>query len=79
VYTDKTNEQLIEILEELKQENEDLKSEIQTAKSDSKDYDSAILNNEKVVEKAFYAGFTEGSRTLDPLKPWLNYRMEARL
>tara|TARA_R110000823_G_scaffold314099_1_gene442499 strand:- start:216 stop:458 length:243 start_codon:yes stop_codon:yes gene_type:complete len=77
-YENKTNEELIELLDELKQSNESLRDEIKTASSDNKDYDRAILELTTTAEKSFYAGRCSNLK-VTPLKAWLNYKMEERL
>ncbi len=79
-YENKTNEELIELLEERDQSVSDLQEEISDSESDSRDYDAAILKLSTIAESSFYAGI-ESSRniTLTPIKAWLNYKIGERL
>ena len=74
-------EQQLEIkterIQELEQEVEDQSDEITNTKSNQQCYDDAILENETVAEKAFYAGVECDKGSV--LRGWLNYKMEARL
>ena len=82
MYSNKSNEELIELLEELNQANHDLKTEVRDSAIDSRDYDRAILQLETVAEKSFYAGFECGINkeiVMTKMKAWLNYKMEARI
>ena len=89
MYSNKWNEELIELLEERDEHIDELdckledvigfEEEVSDLQNQIDDFNSSLGDREEVSEKAFYAGFTEGSRTLDPLKPWLNYKMEARI
>lgn len=77
-YENKTNEELIELLEELNQSNEDLREEITNTASDNNDYDLAILQLETIAEKSFYAG-RDSNLNLTPLKAWLDHKVGERL
>ena len=77
-YENKTKDELIELLDELKQSNSDLKNELRDVAIDNKDYDRAILELTTTAEKSFYAGRCSDSKVTQ-LKAWLNYKMEERL
>tara|TARA_R110002096_G_scaffold66306_2_gene161393 strand:+ start:1472 stop:1705 length:234 start_codon:yes stop_codon:yes gene_type:complete len=74
----KTKEELVDIIDELKQSNETLKDDVQTASSNNNDYDKAILELSTIAEKSFYAG-RDSDLNQTPLKSWLNYKMEERI
>ena len=74
----KTKEELIDIIDELKQSNESLKDDVQTASSNNNDYDKAILELTTIAENSFYAG-RDSDLNQTPLKSWLNYKMEERI
>jgi len=83
MYDNKTNEQLVELLEERDQKIEEVEQSLTeeqeslvSAYNDlSRLHEIDDFDESAFAEKAFYAGFTEGSRTLDALKPWLNYKI----
>tara|TARA_R110000772_G_scaffold45257_1_gene103812 strand:+ start:61 stop:300 length:240 start_codon:yes stop_codon:yes gene_type:complete len=77
-YENKTNEELIELLEEENQSNEDLRYEIKSISSDNNDYDVAILELATIAEKSFYAG-RDSDLQSTPLKAWLNYKIGERI
>jgi len=77
-YENKTNEELIELIDELKQSNNDLKTELRDTAIDNKDYDKAILELSTIAEKSFYAGRGSDLKSTQ-LKSWLNYKMEEML
>ncbi|NRA79367.1 MAG: hypothetical protein HRU18_14260 [Pseudoalteromonas sp.] len=77
-HENKTNEELIDLIDELKQSNESLRDEIRTASSDNNDYDKAILELSTIAEKSFYAGRDSDLKSTQ-LKSWLNYKMEERI
>ena len=77
-YENKTNEELIELLEEENQSNEDLRDEIKSISSDNNDYDVAILELATIAEKSFYAG-RDSDLQSTPLKAWLNYKIGERI
>lgn len=77
-HENKTNEELIELIEELKQSNHDLKTELRDTATDNKDYDKAIKDLATIAEKSFYAGRDSDLKSTQ-LKSWLNYKMEERL
>ena len=87
-YENKTNEELIELLEskderindleECEQSCEELESEIRCMSSDGNDYDKAIKELATIAEKSFYAGRNSDLKSTQ-LKSWLNYKMEEML
>lgn len=82
---DKTNEELIELLEERDQTISDLRDELKSDAADVRDYDKAILEVESIAEKSFYNGYKFGKDaglghyTGNPydsnLRAWLNYKI----
>ena len=94
MYSGKTSEELIELLEardeeieELEckaQSIEDLEDEIRTLSNEIAEHDESLSDREEVSEKAFNAGYDacdsdcKGSY-IGKLKRWLNFKMEARL
>ena len=86
-YENKTNEELIEILEErdeeieqLESRNDDLENEVDTLSSDLSSLEAEMVHSddeEGIAEKAFNAGFEAKSE--NQFQAWLNYKVEARL
>ncbi len=93
MYSDKTNDELIELLEtkdeeieELEyktQSIEDLEDEVTTLSNEIAGYDESLSDREQVSEKAFNAGYdacdSDSKAYIGKLKQWLNFKMEARL
>jgi len=79
-YENKTNEELIELLEERDQKAEELSSELKEAIQAVAFTSYCEVDSSENIEKSFYAGL-ESSRNLTqtPLKAWLNFKMENRL
>ena len=87
-YENKTNEELIELLEakddeiselqETEQNIEELTDVISDYQSQEEDYNLALADREQVSEKSFYAGRISDQK-LTPLKAWLNHKIEERL
>jgi len=88
-YENKTNEELIDLLEakdkeisdlqENEQNIEELTDEISDYESQQEEYNEALSDREQVSEKAFYAGFKSAENKELVVKSWLNYKIEARL
>lgn len=88
-YENKTNEELIELLEardetineleEYEQSCDDLQDENRDLQNIIDEYDSAVSDREKVSESAFFAGHHEGLNGNQALKSWLNYKIRARI
>jgi hypothetical protein len=84
-YENKSKEELIELLEELQQENKDLKEEIKSNSDDNKCYEDAISYNETRSERVFYSGYKSGKdaglayhtgNTYESnIKAWLNFKI----
>ena len=89
IWLTKTNEELIELLEERDEEIEELESctshiddledEIATLTSEINDYDESLSCREEVSEKAFYAGYNTIKKPENSIKAWLNFKVENRL
>jgi len=77
-YENKTNEDLIELLEERDQLIDDFHDEIASDAADAKDYDRAIKDLSTIAEKSFYAGRDSDSNST-PIKAWLNYKIGERI
>ena len=88
-YENKTNEELIELLEAKDEEIEeleaneqncsDLEEENATLQSQIEDYDESLCDREEVSELAFNAGYEAKENNQDQLRGWLNYKVGARL
>jgi len=88
-YENKTNEELIDLLEakdeeiNTLQENEqsidDLVDEIRDYENQQEAYNDALVDRERVSEKAFYAGYDAYKPDDSKVKAWLNYKIEARI
>ena len=88
-YENKTNEELIDLLEakdeeiNTLQENEqsidDLVDEIRDYENQQEAYNDALVDRERVSERAFYAGFKAAENKSTALKSWLNHKVEVRL
>lgn len=90
--SDNEIKELKEVIEDLEEELETVKQlltetvdEVESMESDSRDYEDAVLEHEGVAEKAFNSGYRSGcvngfiSEDNNPLKSWLNYKIEAKL
>ena len=87
-YTDKTNEELIELLEDKQETINQLEGELEEAKEDAAESFSEmeevvessfdIQQQEELAEKSFYAG-RESDLSLTPLRAFLIFKLEARL
>ena len=86
-YENKTNEELIELLEEKDEEIQQLECKADDLEMEQADYVNEIESmtecsidkqeQEELAEKSFYAGlYSSRNLTLTPLKAWLNYKME---
>lgn len=85
-YENKTNEELIELLEEKDREIENQKDRIEDLKTDCKDYRIQVSDykdleeeRESITEHAFNAGYDSCCTGSEQLRGWLNYKMEVRL
>ena len=88
-YENKTNEELIELLEskdeeieqfeENHQSIEDLESDNQDLQNVIDDYNSSLSDREEVSEAAFKSGHKSGLDNEALLKSWLNYKIGARI
>lgn len=89
-YENKTNEELIELLEakdeeiNILQENEqnaqELTDEISDYESQVEEHNEALADREQVSEKAYYAGFDDAkNEKLSSIKGWLNFKVEQRI
>jgi len=80
----KSIEELQERIEELEQECSELQDDLaghndELSNREQEGYDMAMLEMEKKIEHAFYAGYKTITKPMNDLKPWLNYKMEQRL
>ncbi len=89
-YENKTNEELIdllderdeeiEVLEQCKMEIDALEDEVTLRQSQIDEHDESLSCREEVSEKAYYAGFNDANNTtLSNIKGWLNFKVENRL
>jgi len=88
-YENKTNEELIELLEardkkleqieENDQSIEELEDENRDLQNIIDDYNSSLSDREKVSEAAFDAGYEAKENNEAKMKAWLNYKIGARL
>ena len=88
-YENKTNEELIELLEakdeqicdfeENEQHCSDLEDENRDLQNVIDDFNSALSDREEVSEAAFFAGHNDGLNGNQALKSWLNYKIGARI
>lgn len=88
-YENKTNEELIELLEakdeEIQQQQEhdqsieELEDENRDLQNVIDDYNSSLSDREEVSEAAFDAGYEAKENQLPKLKAWLNYKIGARI
>ena len=88
-YENKTNEELIDLLEvrderigeleENEQSIDDLEDENRDLQNIVNEYDSAVSDREKVSEVAFNAGYQAKENNQAQLKAWLNYKIGARI
>ena len=88
-YENKTNEELIELLEakdeiigEL-EENEQSCSDLESENADLQkivnDYDESLCDREEVSELAFNAGYDACHTGSEQLRGWLNFKIGARI
>ena len=88
-YENKTNEELIEILEEKDsqiytlecdaQDSSDLEDEVSELNNQAEEYNTALSDRETVSESAFTAGHEAGTKGLELMRAWLNHKIEARI
>lgn len=88
-YENKTNEELIELLEardeeleqieEHDQSIEELEDENRDLQNIIDDYNSSLSDREEVSEAAFDAGYEAKENKEAKMKAWLNYKIGARL
>ena len=88
-YENKTNEELIELLEardekineleEYEQSCDDLQDENRDLQNIVDEYDSAVSDREKVSEFAFNAGYKAKENNEEHLRGWLNFKIGARI
>ena len=88
-YENKTNEELIELLEardetindleEYEQSCGDLEDENRDLQSIIDEHDSSVSDREEVSEAAFNSGWHACCNGKAKLKSWLNYKIEARI
>ena len=88
-YENKTNEELIELLEskdeeieqfeEHDQTVEELEDENRDLQNIIDDYNSSLSDREEVSEAAFDAGYEAKENNEAKMKAWLNYKIGARL
>lgn len=92
-YENKTEEELIQLLEERDENIESLEEELQCAESsleeandtvDDLSIDNSMLeefreNKEELVQEAWDSGYESGDKKEAQLKSWLNYKIGARI
>jgi len=88
-YENKTEEELIELLEdrdekieELEQEvceASELEDEVSELQGQLDEVNSALTDREEVSERAFYSGYKSGANSEFVLKSWLNFKIEERI
>lgn len=88
-YENKTNEELIELLEARDEELEQIEEHdqsIEEAEDENRDlqniiddYNSSLSDREEVSEAAFDAGYEAKENNEAKMKAWLNYKIGARL
>mgnify|MGYP003637413969 CR=1 FL=1 len=88
-YENKTNEELIELLEakdeeisefeESDQSIEELMSENQDLQNIVNEYDESLSDREEVSELAFNAGYDACCTGSEQLRGWLNFKIGARI
>ncbi|MCP4985087.1 MAG: hypothetical protein GY928_03155 [Colwellia sp.] len=71
-------------IEELQGEIDDLQQTIddhndELSNREEEGYNKAMLEMEKKIEHAFFAGYKTITKSINDIKPWLNYKMEQRL
>ena len=87
-YENKTNKELIELLEEKDEEIQQLESKADDLECEQADFVSEIESiteysmdksqQEELAEKSFYAG-RDSDTNSTPLKSWLNYKIGERI
>lgn len=92
-YENKTNEELIELLEARDEELEQIEEQIEEHDQSIEevedenrdlqniidDYNSSLSDREEVSEAAFDAGYEAKENNEAKMKAWLNYKIGARL